>query len=89
MVLCAVIGCSNQSDRDNFQFFQLPKIVTGWGEQMLSLTTERQLAWLKAISTDDITKEKLSNVFVCERHLLSGTVGRKVATYQYLHFMFR
>lgn len=49
---------------------------------MLSLTMERQLAWLKAISRDDITKEKLSNVFVCaERHFVSGTVGRKVATY--------
>ena len=89
MVLCVVIGCSNRSDRDNFRFFRLPKIVTGRGKQMLSLTTERQLAWLKAISRDDITKEKLSNVFVCERHFVSGTVGRTVATYQYLHFMFR
>ena len=37
---------------------------------MLSLTTERQLAWLRAISRDDITKEKLSNVFVCERNFV-------------------
>ena len=39
---------------------------------MLTLTTERQLAWLKAISRDDLTKEKLSNVFVCERNFVSG-----------------
>ena len=58
-MLCAVIRCSNRSDRDNFRLFWLPKIVTGRGEQMLSLTTEQQLAWLKAISRDDITKEKL------------------------------
>ena len=30
------------------------------------------LAWLKAVSRDDLTKEKLSNVFVCERHFVSG-----------------
>ena len=39
---------------------------------MLSLTTERQLTWLKAISKNDITKERLSNMFVCERHFFSG-----------------
>ena len=32
---------------------------------MLTLITEQQLAWLKAISRDDLTKEKLSNMFVC------------------------
>ena len=71
MVICAMIGCSNRSDRDDVRFFQLPKIVTCRGEQMLSLTTERQLAWLKAILRDDITKERLSNVFVYERHFVS------------------
>ena len=72
MVICAMIGCSNRSDRDKVHFFRLPKVVTDRGEQMLSLTIERQLAWLKAISRDDITKEKLSNVFVCERYFFSG-----------------
>ena len=67
-----MIGCSNRSDRDDVRFFRLPKVVTDRGEQMLSLTTERQLAWLKAISRDDITKEKLPNVFVCERHFVKG-----------------
>ena len=70
MVICAMIGCSNWSDRDDVRFFQLPKVVTDRGEQMLSLTTEQQLAWLRAISRNDITKEKLSNVFVCERHFV-------------------
>ena len=76
MVICAKIGCSSRSDRDGVRFFKLPKVVTDRGEQMLTprltLTTERQLAWLKAISRDDLTKEKLSNVFVCERHFVSG-----------------
>ena len=82
-MICVMIGCSNRSDRDGVWFFWLPKVLTGQGEQMLSLTTKRQLAWLKAISRDDITKEKLSNVFVCERHFVSGTVyvGRKVSVF--------
>ena len=71
-MICVMIGCSNRSDRDGVRFFKLPKVVTDRGEQMLTLTTERQLAWLKAISRDDLTKEKLSNVFVCERHFVSG-----------------
>ena len=57
--------------------------MTDRGEQMLSLTAERQLAWLKAILRDDITKEKLSNVFVCERHFVSGTVGRRVLVFTF------
>ena len=72
-MICAMIGCSNRSDRDDVRFFRPPKVVTCRGEQMFSLTTERQLAWLKAISRDDISQEKLSNVFVCG----SGTVEYK------------
>ena len=69
-MICAMTGCSNRSDRDNVLFFRLPKVVTDRGEQILSLTTEWQLAWLRAISRDDITKEKLSNVFVCEKNFV-------------------
>ena len=76
-MICAMIGCSNRSDRDDVRFFRLPKVVTCRGEQMFSLTTERQLAWLKAISRDDISQEKLSNVFVCGKHFVSGTVEYK------------
>ena len=46
MVICAMIGCSNRSDRDGVRFFKLPKVVTDRGEQMLTLTTERQLLLL-------------------------------------------
>ena len=37
-------------------------------------STELQWAWLKAISRDDIIKEKLLNVFTGEWHLALGTV---------------
>lgn len=43
-MVCVMIGCFNWSDSDKVQFFWLPKVVTGQGEQMLSLTTEQQLA---------------------------------------------
>ena len=46
MVICAMIGCSNRSGRDEVRFFRLPKIVSDRGEQMLSVTMQRQLAWL-------------------------------------------
>ena len=72
MVICAMIGCSNRSGCDKVRFFRLPKIVSDRGEQMLSVTMQWQLAWLKAISRDDLTKDKLVNVFVCERHFIKG-----------------
>lgn len=72
MVICAIIGCSNRSDRDNVHFYRLPAIVKHQGEQMLSITTKQRCAWLKAISRADLTGDKLSNVFVCEEHFVHG-----------------
>ena len=54
------------------RFFRLPAVVTNQGEQMISLTTERRRAWLQAISREDLTEEKLANVFVCGRHFVAG-----------------
>ena len=68
MVICAIIGCSNRSGRDKVRFFRLPAVVKHQGEQMFSVTTKQRCAWLKAISRDDLTEDKLSNVFVCEMH---------------------
>ena len=39
---------------------------------MLELSTERHRTWLAAISRADLTKEKLSNVFVCGCHFTKG-----------------
>ena len=68
MVICAIFGCSNRSGRDKVRFFHLPAVVKHQGEQMFSVTTKQRCAWLKAISRDDLTDDKLSNVFVCEMH---------------------
>ena len=66
--MCAIFGCSNRSGRDKVRFFRLPAVVKHQGEQMFSVTTKQRCAWLKAISRDDLTEDKLSNVFVCEMH---------------------
>ena len=72
MVICAIIGCSNRSDRDKLHYYHLPAIVKHQREQMLSITTRQCCAWLKAISRDDLTGDKLSNVFVCEKCFVHG-----------------
>ena len=64
MVICTIIGCSNRSRRDEVRFFRLPAVVKHQGEQMFSVTTKQRCTWLKAISRDDLTEDKLSNVFV-------------------------
>ena len=33
---------------------------------MLTITTERRCAWLRAISREDLVGDKLKNTFVCE-----------------------
>ena len=73
MVICTMIGCSNRSGRDNVRFFRLPAVVQGQGEQMRSITEAQRRAWLKAISRDDLTADKLANVFVCEEHFTRRT----------------
>ena len=73
----AVIGYSSRSDRDKVYYYHLPTIVKHQGEQMLSITTKQCCAWLKAISRDDLTGDKLSIVFVYEEHFVHGKKCRK------------
>lgn len=73
MVICSMIGCSNRSGRDKVRFFRLPKVVEWQGEHTRDITTRQRCAWLKAISREDLTEDKLSNVYVCERHFVKGT----------------
>ena len=72
MVICAIIGCSNRT-RDKVRFFSLPTIVRDKGDQMLTITTERRCAWLKAISREDLVGDKLKNTYVCEIHFEKRT----------------
>ena len=78
MVICAIIGCSNRSDRDKVRFFSLPTVVRDKGNQMLTITTERRCAWLRAISRQDLVGEKLKNTFVCEEHFENSMLDQHV-----------
>ena len=51
-------------------FYKLPAIICHQGQQMLEITNEHHRAWLTAtcISREDLTDDKLGNVFVCEHH---------------------
>ena len=49
-------------------FFSLPAILRDQGDQMLTITTERRCAWLRAISRENLVGDKLKNTFVCEIH---------------------
>ena len=53
-------------------FYRLPAIIQHQGQQMLEITRERRRAWLKAISREDLTEEKLANVWVCECHFVAS-----------------
>ena len=51
MVMCAIVGCRNRSDRNYSgkvvrHFYRLLGVITHQGSQMLKLSKSRQEAWL-------------------------------------------
>ena len=72
MVICTMIGCSNRSGRDKVRYFRLPAVIQGQGGQTRSIMEAQRHAWVKAISRDDLTTDKLANMFfVCEEHFIT------------------
>ena len=69
-MLFAILNCSNHSGigKSKWHFFILPAVIKHQGEQMFQLSSERQHAWLEAISREDLNGKKLNNVFVCGKH---------------------
>ena len=55
MVICAIVGCGNQSNRDKGKsFFRLPSVISHQGSQTQELSKRRQDAWLAKIKRDDL-----------------------------------
>ena len=50
-------------------FFCLPAVIQGQGRQTRSIMEAQRRAWLKAISRDDLTTDKLANVFLSEHFI--------------------
>ena len=80
MVLCAVVGCSNRSDREHkkdhkkVEFFRIPAIIRHTDKRDLELSTKRRDRYLAAISREDLTAEMLENsdYRVCSDHFVDG-----------------
>jgi len=73
MVICAVVGCSNRSDRDKgVSFFRIPKVIICRSQRELELTKKRRDGYLAAVSREDITDRGIANIRVCSRHFISG-----------------
>ena len=71
MVICAVVGCSNRTEREKGKlFFRLPAIVTHQGDKTHELSKKRQGEWLAQIKRDDL--RQLEYVRVCSDHFVSG-----------------
>ncbi|KAL5005852.1 hypothetical protein ScPMuIL_017010 [Solemya velum] len=73
---CAMMGCSNRSDRDKKSFSRLPTIITSQGEQTKQLSEKRQQAWLTAISRKDLTEKSYPHTRVCQDHFISGHASK-------------
>ena len=61
-----------KSSKTKCSFYRLPAIIQHQCQQMLEITRERRRAWLKAISREDLTEEKLANIWVCECHFVAS-----------------
>ncbi len=72
MVICAIVGCGNRSDRDKKRFFRLPTVITAQGEVTSSISKQRQNLWLARIKRQDLEPSRYTNVRVCSEHFVSG-----------------
>ncbi|KAL5006646.1 hypothetical protein ScPMuIL_015452 [Solemya velum] len=73
---CAMMGCSNRSDRDKKSFSRLPTIITSQGEQTKQLSEKRQQAWLTAISRKNLTEKSYPHTRVCQDHFILGHASK-------------
>ena len=72
MVICCVVGCTNEPDKDSpLRFHHIPIIRTKRGEDSSILGTERRKKWFSAIKRSDINVNALHHI-VCSVHVFSG-----------------
>ena len=60
MVICAIVGCSNNSKRrKGIRFFRLPAVISHQGDKAKELSEKRRSLWLARIHRADITPDSL------------------------------
>ena len=73
MVICAIVGCYENSRRaQGISFYRLPAIISHQGDRAQELSQKRRGLWLARIHRGDLGPEKYSNTRVCSRHFVSG-----------------
>ncbi len=77
MVLCAMVGCGNRSQRDKEKsYYRLPSVISTQGSKTFDLSKKRQAEWLAKIKREDIKKDQYGNVRVCSDHFISGAPAK-------------
>ena len=74
MSLCVIFGCGNRSDQDNkrFSFTTIPAVRHNHGKLEYRRSLKRRIAWIVAISQDDINEDHMENYMICSKHFHSG-----------------
>ncbi len=77
MVLCAMIGCGNRSQRDKAKsYYRLPSVISLQGSKTYDLSKKRQEEWLARIKRQDLKKDQFGNIRVCSDHFISGSPAK-------------
>ena len=73
MVLCAMIGCGNRSQKDKEKsYYRLPSVISLQGKTY-DLSKKSQEEWLARIKRQDLKKDQFGNIRVCSDYLISGS----------------
>ena len=72
--VCAIVGCSNRSDREKDRsYFCLPKVTQKQDEEGRILSKRRRERWVNAISRSDLNLSA-HHTCVCSDHFISGKI---------------
>lgn len=70
--LCAVVECSNRSNRDvDRRYFRFPSLRDKRGRPVEGAEERRRL-WIQSLHREDFPETKIQNAVVCSDHFLTG-----------------
>ena len=65
---CVIYGCNNHSGRDkHVSYCRIPVVRYNYGEQEYRMSLKRRIAWLAAISREDIDVNDMTKYVICSR----------------------
>lgn len=70
---CAVVGCTNRSNREKSKsFYRLPAVVKNQGKETHVLSAKRRAVWLSRLRRADLKDSQYSTVRICSVHFVKG-----------------